>query len=105
MKPAESYMTDTRWLYPSELGEALAPFGLAPGPATPPSVVRDQLNDLYRFELRRMRDQLRAGTILKSAYLDRVVALRKYYWPLTLPLAAWERICAGPESPAGRSAK
>jgi hypothetical protein len=40
-----------------------------------------------------MRDELRAGAIEKAAYLDRVVALRKKYWPLTLPLDAWERIC------------
>jgi len=92
-------MTETRWQYPRELGEALALFGLAPGPSTPPSVVRDQLNDLYRFELRRMRDELRAGALPKLEYVDRVVALRKHYWPLTLPLAAWERICAGRESP------
>jgi hypothetical protein len=91
-------MTETRWLYPRELGEALVSFGLAPGPTTPPSVVRDQLNDLYRFELRRMRDHLRRGDMLRAEYLDRVVALRKHYWPLTLPLAAWERICADPES-------
>jgi len=92
-------MSETRWQYPRELSEALALFGLAPGPSTPPSVVRDQLNDLYRFELRRMRDQLRAGAVPKQDYLARVVALRKHYWPLTLPLPAWERICAGRESP------
>jgi hypothetical protein len=40
-----------------------------------------------------MRDRLRAGGIEKADYLDRVVALRRKYWPLTLPLAAWERIC------------
>jgi hypothetical protein len=91
-------MTETRWQYPRELGDALARFGLAPGPSTPPSVVRDQLNDLYRFELRRMRDALRGGTLPKAEYVDRVVALRKHYWPLTLPLAAWERICGAPES-------
>jgi hypothetical protein len=92
-------MTEKRWQYPRELGDALARFGLAPGPSTPPSVVRDQLNDLYRFELRRMRDQLRGGDLPKLEYVDRVVALRKHYWPLTLPLAAWERICAGSDSP------
>jgi hypothetical protein len=63
-------------------------------------VVRDALNDLYRFELRRMRDRLRAGEMEKPEYLDRVVALRKKYWPLTLPLWAWERICAGEGSKA-----
>jgi hypothetical protein len=91
-------MTDARWQYPTELLEALGGLGLAPTPATQPALVRDQLNDLYRFELRRTRDQLLAGVLDKPAYLARVVALRKHYWPLTLPLVAWERICAGPSS-------
>ena len=80
-------MSPERWTYPDELGEALLTFG--------PRVVRDALNDLYRFELRRMRDRLRAGLMERPEYLDRVVALRKKYWPLTLPLGAWERICRG----------
>jgi hypothetical protein len=55
--------------------------------------VRAALNDLYRYELRRMRDRLRAGEIVRLEYLDRVIALRKKYWPLTLQLPAWEKIC------------
>jgi hypothetical protein len=42
-----------------------------------------------------MREELRAGRIPKPQYLDRVVALRKKYWPLTLTPDAWERICGG----------
>ena len=84
---------DARWEYPADLVDALAAFGLAPTPATPPVVVRVQLNDLYRYELRRMRDELLAGGIEKADYVNRVVALRKHYWPLTLPLPAWEKIC------------
>jgi hypothetical protein len=86
-------MSDERWAYPDELGEVLLTLGLRPHGSTPPAVVRDALNDLYRFELRRMRDRLRAGWMEKPEYLDHVVALRKKYWPLTLPLPAWERIC------------
>ena len=86
-------MTDAGWQYPSELQAALGTFGLAPVSDTPPAVVRDQLNDLYRFELRRLRDQLLAGAIPKPDYLDRVIVLRKRYWPLSLPLPAWEQIC------------
>jgi hypothetical protein len=86
-------MTDTEWQYPAELVDALLTFGLRPTAMTPPSIVRDALNDLYRYELRRMRDELRAGLVVKTDYVARVVALRKHYWPLTLPLAAWERIC------------
>ena len=88
-------MTESVWNYPDELLLALGAFGLAPGRETPPSVVRDALNDLYRYELRRMRDALRAGRIAKPDYLDHVIALRKKYWPLTLPLAGWERLCGG----------
>jgi hypothetical protein len=87
-------MTDARWLYPPELAGALTAFGLAPAPGTPPAVVRDQLNDLYRFELRRLRGRLLASEFTRPEYLERVIAMRKQYWPLTLPLAAWEKICA-----------
>jgi hypothetical protein len=88
-------MSPERWTYPEELGDALLTLGLRPLESTPPQVVRDALNDLYRFELRRMRDRLRAGEMQKPEYLDRVVRLRKKYWPLTLPLPAWEKICGG----------
>jgi hypothetical protein len=86
-------MTVPIWTYPPELLAALAPLGLAPRAHTPPALVRDALNDLYRYELRRMRDRLRAGEMGKAAYLDRVVALRKKYWPLTLQVPAWEKVC------------
>jgi hypothetical protein len=86
-------MSKGPWTYPPELVDALAGFGLAPRTTTPPAVVREALNDLYRFELRRLRERLRAGRVEKPDYLDRVVALRKQYWPLTLPLPAWEKIC------------
>jgi len=85
----------TPWAYPPELLEALERFGLAPRPTTPPALVRDALSDLYRYELRRMREALRAGSIPKADYIGLVIALRKRYWPLTLTPDAWERICSG----------
>jgi hypothetical protein len=95
-------MSPEGWTYPDELAEVLLTLGLRPHASTPPRVVRDALNDLYRFELRRMRDRLRAGGMEKAEYLDRVVSLRKKYWPLTLPLPAWERICMTPVEEAER---
>lgn len=83
------------WNYPEEFLDALATLGLAPTAGTPPAIVRDALNDLYRYELRRMRDALRLGQIPKADHLDLVVRLRKKYWPLTFSLDAWERICGG----------
>jgi hypothetical protein len=90
---APAFMSTRQWHYPPELLTVLEGFGLRPDARTAPSVVRDALNDLYRFELRRMRDRLRAGEIPKADYNDHVIALRKHYWPLTLPLAGWEKIC------------
>jgi hypothetical protein len=86
-------MTDTLWTYPAELAEALLRFGLAPGPATPPRFVRGQLSGLYRFEIRRLRGQLLAGAFPRGEYVERVIALRKRYWPLSLTPEQWEEIC------------
>jgi len=83
------------WDYPPEFREMLLTVGLAPRASTPPALVREALNDQYRLELRRLRDRLRAGLVPKPGYHDAVVALRRKYWPLTLPLPAWERICRG----------
>ena len=81
------------WIYPPEFLDALAGFGLAPTAGTPPALLRDALNDLYRFELRRLRDSLRSGRVEKAKYHDAVIAIRKRYWLLTLSLPAWEKIC------------
>lgn len=91
------------FVYPPEFLESLATFGLAPTPATPPSLTRGALNDLYRVELRLLRQRLLRGEVVRDRYHDAVVAVRRRYWLLTLPLVAWERICAGlpPERRAG----
>lgn len=86
-------MTHRRWLYPEELLAALLPLGLAPRAHTPPTRVREALNALYRFELRRARERLRRGGVERHDYLDLVVSLRKKYWMLTLQPDAWEKIC------------
>ena len=78
--------------YPKEFLSSLSEFGLAPTADTPPALVREALNDLYRHELRRLRDRHRAGDLPKPAFLDSVVAMRKRYWLLTLPLPAWQKI-------------
>jgi len=94
-------MTAVRWFYPPELLDALARFGLLPTTSTPPVVVRDALNDLYRYELRRLRDELLAKRIAKPDYLGIVITLRKKYWPLSMQLPAWEALCASSPTPHG----
>jgi hypothetical protein len=81
------------WSYPPELAEALLHLGLAPRTNTPPRLVRDALNDLYRYEIRRLRDVFRAGGSASPNYVDRVIGLRKKYWPLSMQVDVWEEIC------------
>ena len=82
------------WTYPSELIEALPRFGLAPRPDTSPRLVRDHLSDLYRYEIRVLRDRLLAKEFPKTDYIGHVIALRKKYWPLALTPEQWEEICS-----------
>jgi len=100
--PAASPSDRGPWTYPPELLDALARFGLAPTGRSSPLMVRDALSDLYRYELRRLRGRLLAHEIVKTDYVDRVVALRKTYWPLTLMPHAWDQICRGRDAGAGR---
>ena len=94
----ESYMSQVQWTYPDELRDALLNFGLAPRPDTPPRFVRDQLSDLYRYEIRGLRGRLRGGEFPKADYVGRVVGLRKKYWPLALTPEQWETICSANSS-------
>lgn len=77
--------------YAPEALEVLAGHGLAPLPVTPPAVVRGALNDLYRYEIRRLKRRLLAGDFAKDRYLDLVIELRKQYWLLSVPVAQWVR--------------
>jgi hypothetical protein len=72
-----------------EILEALAEHGLAPRPDTRPALLREQINDLYRIEIRRLRDRCRAGEFPVSELAPRVVELRKRYLLLSIPLDRW----------------
>ena len=63
--------------YQSVILEELARFGVFPTEETPPSLVHEFINDLYRFELRRLRERLVSGEIPKADYTSRVVDLRR----------------------------
>lgn len=93
-------MTHETWTYPEELAQALLMYGLKPTSVTPPLMVRDAVNDLYRYEIRRLRQRRHDGLVEKSRYVDEVILLRKRYWPLTLQPDHWEKICASRSSQA-----
>ena len=77
--------------YAPEALEVLAGHGLAPGSSTRPEIVRGALNDLYRYEIRRLKRRLLAGEFAKDRYLDLVIELRMQYWLLSIPVARWVR--------------
>ena len=67
----------------------LALHGVHPLPTTEPQLVHDFVNDLYRYELRRLRDRLVRGEIPKAGYYDRVVELRLKYPLVSLKAHEW----------------
>ena len=78
--------------YAPEALDVLVGHGLCPGPETPPALVRAALNDLYRYEIRRLRLRLLAGEVPKAEYSDHVISLRKQYWLLSIPVERWTRL-------------
>jgi hypothetical protein len=63
--------------------------GVKPRPDTPPELVREYVNDLYVYEIRALRRDMRAGLIAKADYAGRVEQLRRRYPLLSLPLRHW----------------
>jgi hypothetical protein len=75
--------------YRREILEELARHGLRPRPDTQPARLREQINDLYRIEIRRLRDRCRAGEFSTRELPAHVVELRKRYILLSIPAAQW----------------
>jgi hypothetical protein len=75
--------------YHTEILDALASHGLVPRADTPPGRLRDAVRDLYRYEIKRLRASLLAGTIPKRDYAAHVVALRRKYPVLSVPVELW----------------
>ena len=88
------------YTYHPRILEELAGFGLRPRASTPPPLAKEFVNDLYRHELRRLRKRLRKREIPKEGYADRVVALRKKYFLLSIRLDLWARAAGSGETGA-----
>ena len=65
--------------YRPDVLEQLWRHGIQPTSSTKPELVHEFISDLYRFELRRLRDRLVRKEIPKIGYYDRVVELRRKY--------------------------
>jgi len=73
----------------SEVVEELARHGLCPTAGTSAQLMREQVNDLYRYEIRRLRDRCRAGEFAIDELPGRVVELRRRYLLLSIPTTQW----------------
>lgn len=65
--------------YKPEILAQLASHGVVPKPDTPPTTARAVVNDIYRYELRLLRDRYLVGEFSKEAYYDKVVEVRNRY--------------------------
>ena len=75
--------------YKPEVLEQLLLHGVRPTPDTPPDLVHEFVNDLYRYELRRLRQALVSGAIPRAGYYDRVVELRRKYPLVSIKPHLW----------------
>ena len=75
--------------YKPEILDELWRHGLNPRATSDPARLREQINDLYRIEIRKLRDRCRAGEFSTKDLPAHVAALRKRYLLLSIPLANW----------------
>jgi hypothetical protein len=75
--------------YRDDVLEQLWRHGIHPAEQTPPARVHEFVSDLYRYELRRLRDRLMKKEFPKAEYYGRVVELRKRYWLTSMAAEEW----------------
>jgi hypothetical protein len=75
--------------YHARVLDELARHGLMPAQHTSPDTLRNAVRDLYKYEIRRLRSELLAGRIARRDYAGHVIALRKRYWLLSVPVQLW----------------
>ena len=72
------------FLYRAEVLEQLWRHGIQPSAHTRPVLVRDFVRDLYKYEIRRLRDRMLSSEFPRDEYAARVDALRRSYPVLAL---------------------
>jgi hypothetical protein len=75
---------DDRYRYRPDVLLQLLRHGVRPTDRTPPTLVRDFVRDLYKYEIRRLRDSYVRGDFAKVEYATRVDTLRRQYPVLAL---------------------
>jgi hypothetical protein len=73
-----------RFHYRADVLEQLLRHGVRPTGRTPPGLVRDFVRDLYKYEIRCLRERYLRRDFPKSDYARRVEELRRRYPVLAL---------------------
>jgi len=87
------------YTYHQRVLDILASHGLIPTSDTSPQQLRNALRDLYKYEIRRLRDRFVAREFPKRDYAGLVVALRQRYWLLSIPTELWITSSTGIRDP------
>jgi len=72
------------YTYRADVLQHLLVHGVRPTPHTSPQLVRDFVRDLYKYEIRALRERYIRKEFAKREYADRVEALRRRYPVLAL---------------------
>ena len=64
-------------------------YGVRPTEHTPPELARGFINELYKFELRKLRDRYIRREFAKAEYQERVIEIREKYPVLALVPRLW----------------
>lgn len=70
--------------YRPDVLKELERHGVRPRPETPPELVREYVRELYKFEIRRLRERMLRKEFPRAEYAARVDALRREYPVLAL---------------------
>jgi hypothetical protein len=79
----------SHFIYRPDILEELWAHGVQPTEKTRPELVHEFVSDLYRYEIRKLRDRLLRREFPKVEYYDRVVALRKRYRVISMRAREW----------------
>lgn len=75
--------------YREEILDTLWRYGVHPTEQTRPELVHQFVGDLYRHQLRRLRQRLLGREFPKQEYAAHVIALRKRYRVISMPATEW----------------
>ena len=75
--------------YRPDILDALWRHGVHPTPHTDPERVRAYVRDLYKYEIRALRERYMRHEFPKAEYWQRVDDLRRSYPVLALPARLW----------------